>query len=336
MSLTGSTTSTAPAISTSAQPAAVARAPAPSTSTEPGSRAESVKFLAERRQLRLAASDGDTVSNDAESGDPSIDPAVEQQADSEETPEQEEPPETGKEPTWAQKLREDLSAKTERLKDVETKQTQREGQWGEAVQKATWAREDVADEAAFATSYAQALEQVIEQAADRMRRAGLLGADMPLLDPLSKRLFFKGREEAQLKRQLERAQSHTKNQHTERAGVEAQGKLQALRKQLPELDWEKVPEARAWLAARFAKDGLGMRGIDQDAVAFAKALRWDRSQRNAPARSTGAPRPSENARPSSSTMTGTSSGGGEKRTPAVPETAKESLKWLAARKAARK
>lgn len=345
MTVTASAPATpAPAASTSAQPAAVARttpAAAPKADATDLNRNDAVKFLAERRKLRLVdESDKPAIDDDVTNVDPTADTSDDADKTETETDEAEDP---AAQATWAQKLRKDLADKTERIKAIEDEQAQRESTWTEAVQQAKHAREDLADEAAFHQSYATALEAVIEEAANRLRAAGLLGKDQPLLDPLSKQLFMKGRDEAKLKRQLERAQHGTKAQQTEKVGAKAVETLNDLRKRIPELDWEKVPEAKQWLAQRFAKDeqgrptGLGMKNLEADAMAFAKALRWDRSQKQTTQRNTQqTQRPGEEQRPSSTTMAGASQGGSVKPTPKEPQNAKESLAWIQSRKAARK
>ena len=245
-----------------------------------------------------------------------VDPNAETETD-DGTDEEQEPPDEAK-PTWAQRLKDEMAKKTERLANLEKQHAEREQRFEQAARQVEHRIEDVGDDLKAEQRYSAALEQAIA-------KAGLVvPADW-------KRAFLAEHKATKLERQLQRGQHVEQSKTVEAKANEAKDKVAALAKQFPELDWQKSPEGKAWLAARFQKGGKGMTDLDADALVFVKALRYDRSQRaqeRTPQQTQRAPKPAP-------TLAGQRSNVGRKTTAAVPQNEKESAAWLAQRKAAR-
>lgn len=334
--------------SSAAKPEAVARVAPKPDFLDPDhvpKHKDAVDFLKARRaeRLRLASSNGERV--DQTSDEPASDatpedPPVDGEGSSETEGDDLEDQEPEKMPTWAQKLRADLSEKTHTLHKLEQERTQRDQVFAQAHQQVKHALEDKGDENQHLASLVDSLRSVISRTFMKTADGRFVPAT---ISDDSWSAIQSAREVEKLKRQLGRGQGAVQAQTHEKAGQEAVGQLEALRKEIPELDWEKNPEAKAWLQARFALDeqrrpmGAGMRNIKVDAIAFAKALRWDRQQMaQQKERQHTQPKPADGRRPSSSTLPGSGGGTVTKTTPQVPRNEKESLAWLAARRAARK
>lgn len=334
---------------TTTETAAPAQGAAPSTSTAPKTDATAApekseadmsalkvlqKIRAERRAgdkngLRLAPKqEGDNAMeidpalladqiDGADADDQTdVDPNAETETDPNAT-EDEEPPDEAK-PTWAQKLKTDLAKKTERLTTLEKQHAEREQRFAQAARQVEHRIEDVGDDLKAEQKYSAALEQAIAKA------GFTVPADW-------KRAFQAEHKATKLERQLARGQHVEQSKGVEAAAAQARDKVQALAKQFPELDWSKSPEGKAWLTARFQKGAKGMTDLEQDALMFVKALRYDRSQRrtaNTPQQTQRAPKPVP-------TLAGNKANTGKKTTAAIPQNEKESAAWLAARKAAR-
>lgn len=245
-----------------------------------------------------------------------VDPNAETETDETAT-EDEEPPDEQK-PTWAQKLRADLSKKTERLAVLEKQHQEREQRFEQAARHVEHRIEDVTDDLKAEQRYSAALEAAIAKS------GFTVPADW-------KRAFQAEHKATKLERQLSRGQRVEQGKTVEAKAAEARDKVSALAKQFPELDWNTSPEGKAWLAQRFSRGGKGMADLDADALVFVKALRYDRSQKNAartPQQTQRAPKPAP-------TLAGQRANAGKRTTAAIPQNEKESAAWLAARKAAR-
>ncbi len=329
-------TSAAPAPQATAQPAAVARADVSESQ-------DAVKLLREIRAKR--GGDKNKLKlvpkqePDAEAADeqPTSEASASEAASSPETAEgadaegaDDKPPE--KEPTWAQKLRADLTKKTEQVKQLEQRDREREAKFNEAAQRVQWQIEDVQADVKAEQAYSQMLEQAIESA----------GFSVPAD---WKRAALAERKASALERQLQRGQTAQQKQGHEKAGERAVQSLHSLGERIPEVKAalsNADPEMRAWLAERFGVDeqgkptGLGMKNLERDAANHAKALRYERTTRAQAKKTTAQVKPAEGARPQSTTLAGQGSGAGQKRLPAVPRDQNESMAFLAARRAARK
>lgn len=245
-----------------------------------------------------------------------VDPNAETETDETAT-EDEEPPDEQK-PTWAQKLRGDLAKKTERLAQLEQRHAEREQRFEQAARHVEHRIEDVTDDLKAEQRYSAALEAAIAKS------GFTVPADW-------KRAFQAEHKATKLERQLSRGQRVEQSKTIEVKAQEARDQVTALAKQFPELDWQKSPEGKAWLAERFSKGGKGMANLERDALMFVKALRYDRSQKaqaNTPQQTQRQPKPAP-------TLAGQRANVGRKTTAAVPQNEKESAAWLAARKAAR-
>jgi hypothetical protein len=329
----GAGATSAPA--TTAQPAAVQRADIAQKDRDEGplSKAEAVKFMAERRKEREAKNSLRLVPADDDDGAPLESDEANPADQVEATEANDGEPEPEKVPTWAQKLKTEHAKATETVQKLEAQRATDNAKYEAAHLAVMHAHEDLMADIKDEQAYSNMLEQAIA-------KAGLA------LPPNWKEKLIADRQVASLKRQLARG-GHTQEQKATaemhaKAQTTAATTLDSLRKKLPELDWEKVPEAKAWLSARFALDDNGkpvnpgaMKTIEADAVAFAKALRWDRSQKANEGKRTAQPKPNEQARPSSTTLNGAAQGAGAKRVPNVPKNEKESLAWLQSRRAAR-
>jgi hypothetical protein len=258
--------------------------------------------------------DGDDVDADDTTD---VDPNAETETDDGETDDDVEPPDEQK-PTWAQKLRADIAKKTERLAVLERQHAEREQRFEQAARHVEHRIEDVTDDLKAEQRYSAALEAAIAKS----------GFNVPAD---WKRAFQAEHKANKLERQLSRGKSVEQSKTVEVKAAEARDKVTTLAKQFPELDWKTSPEGKAWLASRFAQGGKGMRDLEQDALIFVKALRYDRSQKNAartPQQTQRAPKPAP-------TLAGQRANVGRKTTAAIPSNEKESAAWLAARKAAR-
>lgn len=296
-------------------------------------RAEREKAAAAENNLRLVPAHEDTTSDESAPEDTAATPQATEGADSEGN-EQAEEAEPEQVPTWAQKLKAEHAQATEKVQALEKRHAERDAQFAEAHQRVKYALDDVNADLKAEQSYSAALEKAIAA-------AGLaIPADW-------KARIAAERERDRLKMQLERGQSTTKSfekqQAEKRAGEQVQTVLADLAKKIPEFDLAKNPETKAWLQARFALDDNGkpvnpgaFKTLEADAIAFAKALRWDRTQKANAGKKPLQPKPNESQRPSSTTLSGKGGGTSAARAPAVPKNEKESLAWLQARKATRK
>jgi hypothetical protein len=325
------------AVTTTAQPAAVQRSLVDDKDNSGTlSSREARDFLKNKRaertklKLRLASDDGETVTHSDEPADAPEAVTPEQGAD-DGSSETDKPPEV--EPTWAQKLRTDLSKKTERVAELEKAHAAREQKFSEAHRAVTHRIEDMAADVKAEQAYSTMLEEAIASA------GMVVPADW-------KRAALAERKAERLERHLARGQTQQRSQGHEKSAEAAREQVAALGKQIPEIAAGvsgKDPEVQAWLRERFAIDdkgrpvGLGMKNLDKDALAFAKALRWDRHSRaKAAAKGKATPKPGESERPTSTTLTGSNGNAGARRAPMVPKNEKETIAWLAARRAARK
>jgi len=318
-----------------AQPSAVARAVVDENKGDNTlSTREAANFLKQKRAERLKLVPKDEPQ--ADDADAEINPEVNAEAaeiaeDVDADADSEKPPAV--EPTWAQKLRTDLGKKTERVQVLEKQHAEREAKFEEAHRAVSSRMEDLSADVAAEQTYSKMLEQAIDSA----------GFAVP---SDWKRAVAAERRTAALERQLARGQTAARQVDHSKVATQAVEQLTGLRKQIPELDGGftgKDPEAKAWLQERFALDengkpaGLGMKNLERDAIAFAKALRWDRhSKAQSTKRAPSTPPPSESNRPSSTTLSGGGAGAGGKRSAMVPQNEKDSLQWFAARRAARK
>lgn len=328
----------AAAPATTAQPAAVARASVDEkTSSDTLSSREARDFLkqrrAERTKLRLARVEDEPAqtSVEPEAKAETVTPDNAGEVDGSAETNEDKPPE--QEPTWAQKLRTDLSKKTERVAELEKQHQAREAKFAEAHRAVQHRIEDQQADIKAEQAYSAMLEKAI--------------ADAGFVVPADwKRAMLAERKAERLERHLARGQTAQRAVGHEKSAVAATEQIQALGQKIPEIAAAlagKDAEARAWLAKRFAMgddgkaSGLGLKNLEEDALAFAKALRWDRhSKAQAQKRPAQAARPGEGERPTSTTLNGSTSNAGGKRMPLVPQTQKESEAWLAARRAARK
>jgi hypothetical protein len=282
---------------------------------------------AERQKLRLVPTD-DTTSDaptlETEVAPPSLEDGVGAEEASDEKP-----PEV--EPTWAQKLRTDLSKKTERLATLEKQHAAREQKFAEASRAVHHQVEDMQADIKAEQGYSEMLEQAIAAA------GFAVPADW-------KRAALAERKAERLERHLARGQKAQASQGHEKSAEAARAQLGELGKSIPEIAAGlagKDPEVKAWLLKRFAMadgkpTGLGMKNLEEDALAFAKALRWDRHSKAQASKRAAQPRPDESQRPSSTTLNGSTSNAGTKRAPTIPQNEKDSAAWLAARRASRK
>ena len=294
------------------------------------STSEAVKFLAKRkadRALKLVPRDDNSDEPAPDALDDVPPDAGEGDAGSEG---EDKPPET--EPTWAQRLRADLGKKTARVAELEKRHTDQEARFEQAHRTVQWKIEDVQADIEAERGYSKMLEAAIDK----------LGYDVPAD---WKRALHAERERDGLKRQLARGQSEQAKQGHAKSADAARAQLGELGKKIPEIGAGfagKDPQAKAWLQERFALDdngkpiGLGMKNIERDAIAFAKALRWDRHSSAQGGKRTSQPPPGAGQRPASTTLRGGGPGAGGKRTATIPKNEAESTAWLAARRAARK
>jgi hypothetical protein len=342
-----SAATSSPAPAATAEPSAVARA-TPQAKAQKATKAkaedlettaDAARFLAERRKLRLAARGGESVEGDesdtpAEEPSLSADPAAQDaQADAQA---EDEGPEGDAAPTWAQRLREDLAKKTERVQALEKDYAEREARFGEAVEKTRAEVErvkieidDAKDEAAYWQSYAQQVE-------------GLLTEIGHTIDPISKIAIERERELAKMKRQMERQQKTQSARGSEERRAQLAADLtqrfEAIRQKHPEVDWQKNPEAREFVSellsgelydgqGRFAEERVA-RAVDR----FVASVRWKLAQKSTDATKA---QPKTAERPSSSTLSASRGASGNRTRPELPATPEDSVRWLQNRRLAR-
>lgn len=295
----------APAPAQTAAPSAVARV-APSDIGEPkdafaAARAEMRARKSEQRKLKLAASDGERVDDNADAMPDNEEPATgaegdEHQADAEQTEDAAEE----KEPTWAQKLRDDLEKKTSKLAEVEKTTAEREAKWSQAVQATTHKLEDMADDV---THYKGLFEQTLE----------LLKQVGHPIDEVSLQLVNEQREKKRLERMLKRGEStkteQQKGELVTQHKTAIEGAFRGLSQKFAELDPKKNKDAREFIEAELAR--YQQAGRFDDGLE-ARARRWVLGWRaeNAARMQKSTTKPQKPAqRPDSTTMAGTANSG---------------------------
>ncbi len=302
-------------VSTTAPEAAAPAAPAPVVTGKSGMAVlKDIRAERAKRTSTVPKADDEAPEAPALEADEPTQPDLE----TTETETADEEPPVDKQPTWAQKLRTDLGKKTERVQHLERQHAEREQRFAEAHTAVQHKIEDATADLDAERAYSTALEQSLAKQGFRVP------ADW-------KRAFAAEHRAKTLERQLARGSAVENARGSVQAGEAAKNEVRALGKKFPEMDFAKDADGKAWLAARFGEGGKGLKDLEADALTFVKALRYDRSQKatKRPAQSEQQPRPS------STTLAGSTANAGQKRTAHVPQNEKESIAFLAARKAAR-
>lgn len=304
MTVSAAPSQSAPQASAQAEPSAVARA-TPETNAKPN-RLPADPFAAAKQEMRSKVKDrkmrlvddrdtakpihGDVATDEPATPDGDNATADDTTDDAQDA--------TEKEPTWAQKLREDLSKKTAEVEQAKQADAKREQQWARAVQSAKNHVEDI-------TGERDHYKGLFEQAKEYLVANGMM-------DPMSVDLVSEQYERRKLERllargtsaQTEEGKASLVRQHTESIGAG----LNPLMQKYPELNPKKNPEAIEFLEMALAKyrtTGKFDDNLEDRARRWVAGWRASRTQEPA-AQKPAAPKPRA---PESTTLAGVANSG---------------------------